>query len=62
MLVLQEVLLPSHWRAKVALAAHTRPMWYIYVSYVHNPQSARNILRTRLKKGNGRLGKLAKRR
>ena len=31
----------------------------MYVLYIHNPESARKILRTRLKKGNGRLGKQA---
>ncbi len=31
----------------------------IHVPYVHNPESACNILRTRLKKGNGRLEKQA---
>ena len=32
---------------------------YIYVPYIHNPESTRKILRTQLKKGNGRLGKPA---
>ena len=31
---------------------------YIYMPYVHNPESIRTILWTRLKKRNGRLGKL----
>ena len=42
------------------IATHAH-MWYIciYVSvpYVHNPESAQTILRTQLKRGNGRLGK-----
>ena len=37
---------------------HAR-MWYIYVPYIHNPERAQKILWTRLKKGNGRLGKPA---
>ena len=32
---------------------------YIYMPYAHNPESVRKILRTRLKKGNGCLGKLS---
>ena len=47
---------------KLNIDTHAR-MWYIYVCvpYVHNPESARKILRTRLKRkeGNGHLGKLA---
>ena len=31
---------------------------YIYVPYVHNPESTLKIFLTQLKKGNGRLGKL----
>ena len=32
---------------------------YVIVMYFHNPESARKILRTLLRKGNGRHGKLA---
>ena len=41
---------------KLCIAAHSR-MWY-NVLHIHNPESARTILETRLKIGNGCLGKL----
>ena len=45
---------------KLCNTAHTRINYkHIYVPYVHNPESARKILQTRLKKGNDYLRKPA---
>ena len=44
----------------VTLYCYTCPYvvyMYIFVPYVHNPESAKKILRTQLKKRNGHLGK-----
>ena len=43
---------------KLRIATHAL-MWYIYVPYVDNSESTQKIYGLDLKRGNGRLGKLA---
>ena len=47
----------GRWTENFALLRMSILYICVCVPYVHNPENTRKILRTQLKKGNGRLGK-----